>query len=133
MCEVYLQTSVLKKRKSRELRAVIACDGFEHLIISLRELRHDSLQHFRDCLGGMVLSLNPDAHSCHALDKREDTRLIFILFADDCVNLPVIEFGARIHDLRAFFDAPTENFLVFTDSFCFGVTAELLGQVNGQS
>ena len=51
-------------------------------------------------------------------------------FADDCVDLPVTAFGAGIHDLRAFFDAPAENLLVLTDSFCFRVTIELLWQVN---
>ena len=51
-------------------------------------------------------------------------------FADDCVDLPVTEFGAGIHDFRAFFDAPAENLLVLTDSFCFRVTIELLWQVN---
>ena len=51
-------------------------------------------------------------------------------FADDCVDLPVTEFCTRIHDLRAFFDAPAENLLVLTDSFCFRVTIELLWQVN---
>ena len=65
----------------------------------------------------MVFSLDPDAHPRHALDKREHTRLIFILFADDRVNLPVTEFGTGIRDLRAFFDAPAENLLVLMDSF----------------
>ena len=78
----------------------------------------------------MVLSLNPDAHPRHALDKCEHTGLILILFADDCVDLPVTEFGAGIHDFRAFFDAPAENLLVLTDSFCFRVTMELLWQIN---
>ena len=78
----------------------------------------------------MVLSFDPDAHPRHALDKREHTRLIFILFADDRVDLPVTEFGTGIRDLRAFFDTPAENLLVLTDSFCFRVTIELLWQVN---
>ena len=78
----------------------------------------------------MVLSLDPDAHPRHVLDKCEHTRLIFIFFDDDCVNLPVTEFCTRIHDLMAFFDAPAENLLVLTDSFCFRVTIELLWQVN---
>ena len=78
----------------------------------------------------MVFSLDPDAHPRHALDKREHTRLIFIFFADDRVDLPVTEFGTGIRDLRAFFDTPAENLLVLTDSFCFRVTIELLWQVN---
>ena len=51
-------------------------------------------------------------------------------FADDCVDLPVTEFGAGIHDFRAFFDAPAENLFVLTDSFRLRITTELLWQIN---
>ena len=78
----------------------------------------------------MVFSLDPDAHPRHALDKREHTRLIFILFADNRVDLPVTEFGTGIRDLRAFFDAPAENLFVLTDSFRLRITTELLWQIN---
>ena len=78
----------------------------------------------------MVFRLDPAAHPRHALDKREHTRLIFILFTDARVDLSVTEFGTGIRDLRAFFDTPAENLLVLTDSFCFRVTMELLWQIN---
>ena len=78
----------------------------------------------------MILSFDPDTHPCHALHKRENTRLIFILFTDDRVNFQMSKLGTQFHDCGAIFDAPTENFPVLTDSFCFRTTAELFGQVD---
>ena len=67
MGEVHLQLAVLQQRKLRELRAVIAGDGLEHLILLLREVRHNLMQGFHDCLGGVVASFDPNAHPRHAL------------------------------------------------------------------
>ena len=38
--------------------------------------------------------------------------------------------GAKAYNFRAFFNAPTEIFLVLTGFFRLGVTSELFGQVN---
>ena len=54
----------------------------------------------------------------------------FILLTDDRVDLPVAKLGAKAHDLGAFFDAPTEIFLVLTGFFRLGVTSELFGQID---
>ena len=38
--------------------------------------------------------------------------------------------GAKLHDLRAFFNAPTEIFLVLTGFFRFRIVTKFLGQVD---
>lgn len=40
------------------------------------------------------------------------------------------ELSAKAHDLGAFFNAPTEIFLVLTGFFCFRVSTKFLGQVD---
>ena len=78
----------------------------------------------------MVESLDPNTHPRHALNKREHTRLVLTYLANDRVDLPVTEFGTKFHNFRAFFDAPTENFLVLTSFFRFRVATEFIGQIN---
>ena len=77
------------------------------------------MQCFIDRLCGMVLSLDPNAHLRHVLHKRENARFIFVLFADDCVDLTMTEFCAKIYDLRAFFDTITKIFFFLRTSFAF--------------
>ena len=130
MGEVHLQLAVLQQRKLRELRAVIAGDGLEHLILLLREVRHDRLQGFVDCLGGMVLSLDPNTHPRHALHQGQNAGLALVLLTDDRVDLPMAKLSAKVHDLGAFFNAPTKVLLVLTGFFRFRVSTKFLRQVD---
>lgn len=112
--EVHLQIAIFQKGKPRKLRTVVAGNGLEPMFALLHEVRHDLLQSLVDRLGGMVASLAPDAHPRHALHKRENTRLVLALIADDSVDLPMTELGANAHDLGAFF---AQNELTFS-MFC---------------
>lgn len=89
MREVHLQLAVLEQRKSRELRPVVTGDGFEHLISLLSKVGHFLLQGIVDRLGSMIVSLDPNAHPRHAFHQGQNARLVFVLFADDRVELPM--------------------------------------------
>ena len=104
MDEVHLQLAVFQQRKLRKFRTVVAGNGLEHLIPLLSKVGHDLLQGFHDCLGGMILSLDPNTHPRHALGQGQDTGFAFILLTDDRVDFPVAKLGAKAHDLGAFFD-----------------------------
>lgn len=123
MGEVHRQLAVFKERQARKLGAVVAGDGLEHLIRLFYEVRHDLSQSFRDRFGGVVASLDPNTHPRHTLYQCEHARLILAYFAYDCIDLPMTEFCAKSYDFGAFFNAPTENLLVFTaffSSLCYG-------------
>lgn len=98
MGEVHLQLAVFQQRKSCELRAVVAGNGLKHPILTIREALHDRLKGFVDRLGGVIAGFDPNAHPRHALHKREDTRFSFALLADDCIDLPMAKFNAKLND-----------------------------------
>ena len=93
MGKVHLQLAVLQQRKSCKLRTVVTGNGLEHLIALLCEVGHNLLQCLVDRFGSMVASLDPNTHPRHALDKREDARLVLTDLANDRVDLPVTLFS----------------------------------------
>ena len=52
------------------------------------------MQGFYDCLGGVVLSLDPNTHPRHALHQGQNAGLTLVLLADDRIDLPMAKMSA---------------------------------------
>ena len=92
MREIHVDAFVFQMRKIRKLRAIVRCDRLEYLKVLVAKALKKRIECFVNCLCRMILYLQPDGMTQFSLCQSNNSGLVFPLFTEYAVQLPMPEF-----------------------------------------